>query len=74
MFTQRHFEAIAKVIAKELEWFQNHSERRAITIVARSLADEFARDNERFDRQKFYAACGLNVEGNFPISERSQKK
>jgi hypothetical protein len=59
MFTRKHFDVIAEVISKELLWFQNPNGNKAIRTVARSLADKFADDNPRFDREKFYAACGL---------------
>ena len=31
----------------------------AIVCLALSLADTFAADNPRFDRSRFYAACGI---------------
>ena len=60
MFTRKHFDAVAEVISKELLWFQNPLANKAIRTVARSLADEFAKDNPRFDRERFYAACGFD--------------
>lgn len=32
---------------------------RALDNLAMSLADVMARDNERFDRGRFYTACGI---------------
>lgn len=61
MFTRKHFDLIAKVISLELAWYQNPNANKAIRTVARSLADKFAEENPRFDREKFYAACGFNA-------------
>ncbi len=52
MFQQRHYVAIAKKVAET---------SRAIpelgALMASELADVFAGDNPRFDRQRFIAAC-----------------
>ena len=32
-------------------------------LIARDLADMFSRDNPRFDRGRFLAACGFSSEG-----------
>jgi hypothetical protein len=66
MFTRQHYEAIAEMVYdqhQEANQFFDESMRGiAIGIVrhmATSLADYFAKDNPRFDREKFLEACGL---------------
>lgn len=56
MFQQRHYEAIAAVIARQGHSFPLSN---ALDTTARELADMFAADNDRFDRARFLAACGL---------------
>lgn len=57
--TRRHYVDVAKVIADEVE----SSREAAAANIARGLADVFAADNPRFDRQRFYFACALNEQG-----------
>lgn len=52
MFTRKHFELIAEIISK----LENVDERIAM---AQKHADAFTKDNPRFDREKFYAACNV---------------
>lgn len=69
--SRKHYEAVAKAIRNELDIWANeqylsgdkayasrvvHDATRGI---ARELADTFASDNSRFDRQRFYRACGI---------------
>lgn len=64
--SRKDYEAIAAIIAGDIA-----SKRDACNVdvedvlrnVARSMADHFARDNARFDRQRFYAACGIGRTG-----------
>lgn len=74
MFTQRHFEAIAEVINAELNTEQSQVGKRAVRNTAIRLAGLFRQHNERFNREKFYAACGLNAEGNPPITKAKVTK
>ena len=60
MRTQKHFKAIAKVIADyrpghRSEW--HLAIHATLELVSSDLADYFASQNERFDREKFFAAC-----------------
>ena len=52
MFTQRHYIAIAECV-KDTEKICDQHE------IAYALSDLFARDNPRFDREKFLVACGI---------------
>ena len=57
--SRKHFEAVAAILAGERALATTAAERRRIDNIARSLADVFKRDNGRFDRQRFYNACGV---------------
>lgn len=64
MFTRQHYKAIAEILQSERSFAidieghcYNCKERIRHIIV--EMADYFATDNSRFDRQKFLAACGL---------------
>ena len=69
MFQQRHFEVIAQAIQDEKRSYQHlvpaSAEHYTNTLqsFAESLATLFARDNPRFDRDRFLRACqvGANV-------------
>ena len=67
MFTRQHYKAIAEVVSKSQDlvcaddlahlstglWFIKPHE------FCNKLADYFAQDNPRFDRERFLEACGL---------------
>ena len=64
--TRKHYIEVARVIADEVETLNLDVEpTRAISCenIARALADIFAADNGRFDRQRFYFACALSDNG-----------
>ena len=64
--TKKHFEAIASVLAGEIALAANRGDPeqfRAVNNICRSLADLFKQDNARFDRERFYTACGLRSDG-----------
>ena len=58
MSRKTYIEAAA-ILAGERALARDDHERRTIDNIARSLADMFKQDNGRFDRQRFYAACGM---------------
>lgn len=65
--SKKHYITVARLIADEVE---KSSPRAAeptrlgsISDIARGLADLFAADNSRFDRQRFYFACALDDNG-----------
>lgn len=57
--TRKDFEAIAEILAAERAVQQSIPAKVAVSGVAYSLADYFARANPRFDRQRFYVAAGV---------------
>ena len=63
MFTRQHYKAIAEIIREQKEHvrvFTGHMmAEAACKDIAAQLADYFAKDNPRFDREKFLNACGI---------------
>lgn len=64
--TKKHFEAIAQTLRDEFEATLPSADPEfirgaayALEETAKSLADYFARENPRFDRDRFLTACGL---------------
>ena len=64
--TKKHYTAIANIIRLQLRSADNHTrkehreiERYADESTAHQLADYFATDNPRFNREMFLTACGL---------------
>lgn len=56
MFTKQHYEAIAEIIhSRTISW----EVAEEIRYIAIDLADYFQRDNPRFNRGRFLAACGM---------------
>ena len=60
MFTRQHYKAIAEIVknAKERDFWSSFRVQ-ALARIAYDLADCFGKDNPRFDRQKFFDACGI---------------
>jgi hypothetical protein len=62
IFAKRYYCAVASIIAGDLACARTRvgsDAAGALVCLALSLADRFAADNPRFDRGRFYAACGL---------------
>ncbi len=57
--SRKHYVAVAAVLAGERAMARDDHERRTVDNIARSVADVFKQDNGRFDRQRFYAAVGM---------------
>jgi hypothetical protein len=51
--TRKHFTATANILKTTIE------DVSLRTALARQFADMFANENGRFDRGRFYTACGL---------------
>ena len=56
MMTRKHFEAQAAIIKKHVAT----AGRDFCYELAIDLADYFERDNPRFDRGRFFKACGVD--------------
>ena len=60
MLTRKHFKAVAEIIRTSRDVIITYSTNKpAECDVADNLADYFATQNPRFDRERFLAACGL---------------
>lgn len=57
--SRKHYVAVAAILAGERALSTTDAERRRLDNITRSLADVFKRDNGRFDRSRFYDACGI---------------
>lgn len=66
MASQKDYQKMADILAGEIACYPNDIDvdiRLAIRRVALSTADMFAQDNPRFNRARFYVACGLTEDG-----------
>ena len=74
-FQRRHYEALARVIQdQDAKWFGNNLQ---IADTAYALANMLQKDNPRFDRERFIAACqpGADVakrKPRIPVSNRKE--
>ena len=67
MFTRQHYKAIAEIVKQNTELGEcrvtlpkvSRTYRNTRHFIAKDLANYFAQDNPRFDRERFLAACGL---------------
>lgn len=66
--TKKHYEAIANIYRLQIQSARRHTrkehreiEEYADTSTAKALADYFAQDNPRFDRERFLKACGIET-------------
>lgn len=55
--TRKHYEAIARII-RDAEASQFKTKAGTLAYVTLALADMLAQDNPRFDRTRFFEACG----------------
>lgn len=59
MFTRQHYKAIAEIVKQNEGTVNNIMVYIKRQRLCDDLADYFAADNPRFDREKFLEACGL---------------
>jgi hypothetical protein len=57
MLTRKVYEAQAAIIARHVP----KAGRDACYDIATDLANYYAKDNPRFDRTRFFEACGLSI-------------
>lgn len=55
-FTKRHFEAIAEILS-------GYTDSSKVRMLTAELADLFEETNSRFNRERFYTACGMQGVG-----------
>jgi len=58
MLTKKDFKAVAIII--ERSFSGDTSTEYELPVLVEHLADYFATQNPRFDRERFMKACGLN--------------
>lgn len=58
-FSKRHYEKVAEQLKDMWQW--SHTDSTTLKELAYNLADMFAKDNQMFDRGKFYTACGIEL-------------
>jgi len=56
--TRKDYDKFAAMLALELSCWE-YGDRAPVQGVIRATASIFAQDNPRFDRARFYDACGL---------------
>ena len=62
MTTKRVFEMVARAVRDEVcVYVDDENVMRALRAMASHLANQFADDNPRFDRDRFLKACGFPV-------------
>lgn len=57
--TRKHYEVFAKVLRDEINHINDHKDKRTVVRIAERLADYFAAENKRFDRERFYDAADV---------------
>jgi hypothetical protein len=61
--TRSDYEMIANVVRQHLDatWNTDPSRAMGIETLAMDLATQFAIDNDRFDKARFFKACNIEV-------------
>lgn len=62
MLSKQHYKAIAEIIGlNHVRVYINNNGELIVNLIeiAKDLADYFAKDNPRFDRDRFLEVCGL---------------
>lgn len=61
--TRKHYQIIAEELnaALEISRSEGISAKNAVMRMIEGLATVFKRDNARFDRARFYKACGVRL-------------
>jgi hypothetical protein len=66
MASRKDYNALAEIISEIRRLHSSHGIRE---IIAVKMAKVYAADNERFDEQRFYEACDINI--NFAVQRTS---
>ena len=59
--TRKDYVAIAAAIRKEVDAGPNKNGHTITQKIAENIADVMIRDNQRFDRSRFFKACGITA-------------
>jgi hypothetical protein len=60
MMSRKDYREFAEIISAEISVRRDTPAAvEAVKSIAYSMADVFKRDNSRFDRERFYTACGI---------------
>lgn len=59
MITKQTYELVASVIRSRIESAKYESQWDEAEEIAKVLADKFAANNPRFNRERFLIACGV---------------
>jgi hypothetical protein len=58
--TRKDYVRIAAALAKARRLCETQNQRRGVERAALCIGVELAADNPRFDRARFYVACGMD--------------
>jgi len=61
--TRKDYQLLASAISSSYNTWNAIAARMAISDVAHELARQLKIDNEKFDRDRFFEACGI-IDGN----------
>lgn len=64
--SRKHFNVIATTLHDTLDTAGSNETRTAVEEITVALCAVLAATNPRFDRRRFYTACGLTAEGHLP--------
>lgn len=59
--SSKHYQQVADILAAEYAIETHSASQRVTANIARSLADVFAQDNPRFNRDRFYGAISSEL-------------
>jgi hypothetical protein len=62
--TKEDYILLADQIRLSVELWRESDEMPAVIQMAHGIACALAKDNARFDKARFFVACGLNVTGS----------
>lgn len=72
LMSKKHFELVARILREQLSAdpradsrelaYANMGARAVLIATAEAFADAFAKENPRFDRDRFLTACGIDNE------------
>lgn len=62
MLTRKDYRTLAGIInAARWRWQADDKACEAVDAIATRLADQYERENPRFNRERFLSACGMEI-------------